>query len=416
MQWVQLLTRDFEKVTVISPAKSKNHQDWGSVSLPPGVSFFPMPLNRWDQMEELRRLAPELVMFDRFILEEQYGPLAYEALPDALFLLETQDLHFIRRDREAGRETGWQAGWQQNEAASSAGPLSDTALRELAAIERVDHAFVVSSFEEWTLRERFGLGAEVHSWEPFFYEPAVMSQTDSTLDFEERFGFVWIGNFRHAPNADALRWIRREIWPAIRRALPTAEFRIHGAYPSQEFMQWNHSGHDGIRVVGPVADLSQVFSKARVNLAPLRFGAGVKGKILEGFRHGVPAVTTWVGAEGLLPVRTHSGESEADFPGSIGRSVDELVREAVRLHEDVRGWRDARARAHQIMNEFYDLKKREAGIRKRIENWLQERRSGALPRWRSRVMRHSLQNGQRYFSKWIEEKERSSNRGSEGPS
>lgn len=401
MQWAQLLLKDFEKVTLISPAKVKREGDWGALVPPAGMEFLPLPLNRWEQVGLLRALNAELVLFDRFILEEQFGPLVYEALPGALCLLETQDLHFLRRAREACRETHWQ-GFEEV-------PITETALRELASVERSDHSFVVSSFEDTLLAKFFGNGSGVHSWEPFFYDPAVIP--DKGPPFSERCGFVWIGNFRHAPNADALRWIRREIWPGIRRLLPEAVFRVYGAYPSQEFMDWNRSEREGIRVLGAVEDLSEVFSTARVNLAPLRFGAGVKGKILEGFRHGVPAVTTPVGAEGLFPY----GE-ECPFPGSVALSVEQVIRAAVGLHEDPSEWASARLQAWDRMLGFYDLRKREQGIRSKIRFWLGERRSGRLPRWRSRMMRHGLQNGQRYFSKWIEEKEKSLSRGPADPS
>lgn len=407
MQWIQLLLKDFEKVTVISPAKAKGEQDWGATPSLPGLELLPMPLNRWDQVRVLRNLAPELVMFDRFILEEQFGPMVYEALPAALCLLETQDLHFIRRAREPGRESGWQS--RVADVAQGFFPLTETAIRELGSIERVDHAFVVSSYEDAVLTGDFGLGPEVHSWEPFFYDPAVLPEAE--YGFEDRSGFVWIGNFRHAPNADALRWIRREIWPGIRSRLPQAEFRIYGAYPSQEFMGWNHQADQGIRVLGQVDDLGEVFSKARVNLAPLRFGAGVKGKILEGFRRGVPAVTTAIGAEGLFPL----GGNEAGFPGAVAGDVEGIIGEAVRFHEQARIWEDASRCARALMVQYYDFEKRERGIRERIRKWMEARNSGLLPRWRSRVMRHGLQNGQKYFSKWIEEKEKNLSRGSVDP-
>jgi glycosyltransferase involved in cell wall biosynthesis len=408
MQWIRLLLRDFEKVTVVSPAKVKGERDGCAQPPVQGLEFCPMPLNRWDQVGALRELAPELVMFDRFILEEQFGPMVYEALPEALCLLETQDLHFIRRAREAQRDTAWNVAL--GAASRRDFPLTETALRELAAIERVDHAFVVSSFEGSVLTENFGLGPEVHSWEPFFYDPAVLP--DAGAEFEDRAGFVWIGNFRHAPNADALRWIRREIWPGIRERLPRAEFRIFGAYPSAEFMDWNRHSDSGIRVVGQVEELDQVFSGARVNLAPLRFGAGVKGKILEGFRRGVPVVTTAIGAEGLFPPEEEAG----CFPGAIAGSVDEIIRESVQFHEAQDRWLEASRTGRDLMERFYDFEKREEGIRERIRSWLEARRAGRLPRWRSRVMRHGLQNGQKYFSKWIEEKERGLSRGPAGPS
>ena len=392
MHWIELLLQDFEKVSLISPAKPKQEQDWGRVQIPDRVEFLPIPLNDWSLLERLKEWNPELVLFDRFILEEQYGAMVYEALPRALVLMETQDLHFVRRARERVREIG-----------SPDAPdfyKTETAIRETASIERVDFSFVVSSFEERLLREEFGIGADQQAWVPFFYDPPVHSGLSS--DFSERDDFVWIGNFRHAPNADGLRWFRSKIWPGIRKVLKNAKLRVYGAYPSAEFMAWNQNPDSGIEVRGPVRNLADVFKDARVNLAPLRFGAGVKGKILEGFRFGVPVITTPVGAEGLLPMETDAGK----FPGVIESDPDRFAEAAIRMHSDSSVWTSAYGRARELMEENFSRSKIEPALRSRIGELLQKKQAGDLPRWRSRILRHELSNSRKYFSKWIEAKER----------
>ncbi|MBU6152955.1 MAG: glycosyltransferase [Bdellovibrionales bacterium] len=394
MHWIELLLQDFKRVSLISPAKPKQEQDWGRVEIPDRVEFLPMPLNDWSLQEQLKEWNPEIVLFDRFILEEQYGAMVYEALPHALVLMETQDLHFVRRAREPLRET-WLTS--QNEPQRY---RTETAIRETASIERVDYSFVVSSYEERLLREEFGIGADQQGWVPFFYDPPVHAGFNS--DFSERADFVWIGNFRHAPNADGLRWFRASIWPEIRKNLKNARLRVYGAYPSAEFMAWNENPGLGIEVKGPVRALSEVFQDARVNLAPLRFGAGVKGKILEGFRFGVPAITTPVGAEGLLP----EGSDLAMFPGGIETDPKRFAEAAVRMHSDSGVWRSAHDRAKSLMENQFARAKIEPALRARIGELLQQKRAGDLPRWRSRILRHELSQSRKYFSKWIEAKER----------
>ncbi|NDG85749.1 MAG: glycosyltransferase, partial [Proteobacteria bacterium] len=293
LQWVRNLREIFDEVVLVSPSKLKEEGEWGACPLPDRVTRMPLPMNDWKAKDLIAGLNPGLVLFDRFILEEQFGAMVYEAVPGALVLLETQDLHLIRRARESLREK-----WLAVDAAPEGFYRTETALRETASIERVDHSFVVSSFEAGLLMREFSIGADRQTWIPFGFDPPV--HTMKLRSFEERADFCWVGNFRHAPNADALRWIRKEIWPQIRIALPEARFQVFGAYPSAEFMDWNRNSASGIRVHGAARDLDEVFAKARVNLAPLRFGAGVKGKILEGFRYGLPVVTTSVGAEGLL--------------------------------------------------------------------------------------------------------------------
>ena len=159
MHWIELLLQDFERVSLISPAKPKQEQDWGRVQIPERVEFLPIPLNDWSLIERLKEWNPELVLFDRFILEEQYGAMVYEALPHALVLMETQDLHFVRRARERVRESGIPE--------SPDFYKTETALRETASLERVDYSFVVSSYEERLLREEFGIGPDQQAWVPF---------------------------------------------------------------------------------------------------------------------------------------------------------------------------------------------------------------------------------------------------------
>ena len=394
MHWIHLLLDLFDQVTLISPSKTKGVEDWGHLKVPDRVSLLPLPMNDWSVKEKLKELNPELVMFDRFILEEQFGPIVYESLPRALILLETQDLHLVRRARESVREQ-----FLEMQVFPPQFYQTDTALRETAAIDRVDFSFLVSSFEEALLKSEFGMGGDQQAWVPFFYdEPQVKS---GELSFQERSDFVWIGNFRHAPNVDGLRWFRAEIWPRIRKALPGSKLRIYGAYPSAEVMSWNLPQKTGIEVKGSAESLSEVYSHARVNLAPLRFGAGVKGKILEGFRFGVPVVTTKVGLEGIVPM----GQDD-QFPGLIAQTAEDFARECVDLYQNERIWNEKRLLATDLMLGVYDSKKTLPGLKARIERMLSEKKEGSLPRWRSKILRHELFNSHKYFSKWIEAKEK----------
>jgi len=399
LQWIRNLKGIFDEVVLISPSKVKEEGDRAVCELPSGVVCLPLPMNDWKVREVVAGLNPELVLFDRFILEEQFGPLVCEAAPDALMLLETQDLHLVRRARESMREK-----WLGMDSVPEGFYRTGTALRETAAIERVDHAFVVSSFETELLAREFSIGTDRQTWIPFGFDPPVHGAKLSA--FAERKDFCWVGNFRHAPNADALRWVRKEIWPLIRKALPDARFHVFGAYPTAEFMDWNRDPSTGIRVHGAARDLDEVFGPARVNLAPLRFGAGVKGKILEGFRYGLPVATTPVGAEGLLPWNGMTVE----FPGEAARDPSGIARAAVRLHSDENLWNLHRASALQLMNEVYPAERVDRRMGEAVSGLLEDKRRNLLPRWQSRVLRHELLNSKKYFSKWIEEKEKRTTR------
>jgi len=396
MQWVHLFLGLGYQVTLISPSKMKGENDWGSLELPAGVEVLPLPLNKESVQEDLKRLAPAIVMFDRFILEEQFGPHVYQACPDALILMETQDLHLVRRAREELKEkflvtNEFPTNFYQTE----------TALRETGSIQRVDFSFVVSSFEEQLLRDEFQIPNTKVKWLPFFYEKPIEVK-EHRLKFSEKKDFCWIGNFRHAPNIDGLRWFRNEIWPLIREQLPDARLKIYGAYPPEEVMSWNGdhktAAKNGIEVKGSADTLAEVFSLARVNLAPLRFGAGVKGKIMEGFRFGVPCVSTKVGTEGLF----------GQFPGYEANTTQDFANACVKLHEDEREWKKYSLMALEKMMEVCAAAARVPETQKLIAELLEKKKSGVLPDWTSRILRFEGNQSRYYFGKWIEEKEKRS--------
>jgi glycosyltransferase involved in cell wall biosynthesis len=388
MQWVHLFLGMGYAVTLVSPSKMKGENDWGHLDLPLGVEVLPLPLNREEVKEDLKRLSPQIVMFDRFILEEQFGPHVYEACPQALILMETQDLHFVRRARD-----DLKVKFLTLETLPTNFYQTETALRETSSLMRVDYSFVVSSFEEKILRDEFKIGAEKVKWVPFFYEKPIEVR-ERRLPFASKKDFCWIGNFRHEPNMDGLRWFRNEIWPIIRKQLPEARIEIYGAYPPEEVMAWNNV-KNGIEVKGSALTLDEVFESARVNLAPLRFGAGVKGKIMEGFRYGVPCVSTKIGSEGLF----------GQFPGYEANTAQDFANACVKLHEDEREWKKYSLMALEKMMEVCAAAARVPELKTLITELLEKKKSGAVPDWMSRVMRFENNQSRYYFTKWIEAKE-----------
>lgn len=395
MQWIHFFLRLGAQVILSSPSKLKNEQDWGYLNLPAGVECVPLPLNQSEVGETLKTMNPDVVMFDRFILEEQFGHFVYEACPAALVLIETEDLHFIRKAREELKEQYLQLTEMPEHFYHTTG-----ALRETASMERADQTFVCSTFEAALLKNEFSIDEEKVTWVPFFYdEPVIREGAQKT--FEERDGFAWVGNFRHPPNLDGLRWFRKEIWPRIKVRFPKARIKIYGAYPTEEVMQWNRP-QDGFSVLGSAEDLSAVFENARVNLAPLRFGAGIKGKLLEGFRNGVPSVSTAVGVEGLAPASIN----EFDLGALVVNTPQEFAEACIKLHEEKPLWEEKREQGKRLMREVHSVQAQEQRMRSLLESLLLKRKKGVLPRWNSKILRHETFNSYKYFSRWIEEKEK----------
>jgi glycosyltransferase involved in cell wall biosynthesis len=125
--------------------------------------------------------------------------------------------------------------------------------------------------------------------------PTIHEQHARGLTFDERRGLLFIGNLAHRPNSDGVLYFLREVYPLIRRALPEIELDIIGDNPAEIAA---YADKD-VRVHGYVPDVTAFWQTRRVFVAPLRYGAGVKGKIGEALAHGLPVVTTTVGAEGM---------------------------------------------------------------------------------------------------------------------
>jgi glycosyltransferase involved in cell wall biosynthesis len=310
--------------------------------------------NSPDFDEWLKELDPAGVIFDRFYLEEQFGWRVRACAPGAARLLDTSDLHFLRKKRQRqaqrwdlgrGGEPSWRvfaetsfpgravgaAGasapkpdWDDPEAGTAALEASG-AWRELAAIARCDRTWVLSHAEKRLLDSLgFGKGCEVVG----LAGPKPLAP-DVLPGFSERRDFVSIGNFRHPPNWDSVRLLHAELWPRLRALCPGAELHLYGAYPSREALRFDAPGA-GLRVLGVTSDAVATLSRYRVLLAPLRFGAGVKGKILDAWAAGTPVVTTSIGAEGMEP-----------FAGFVSDDRDAWLAAAAEVHGDPGAWTQA---------------------------------------------------------------------------
>jgi len=114
--------------------------------------------------------------------------------------------------------------------------------------------------------------------------------------FEERKGVLFVGSFPHHPNRDAAHWLVEEIMPLVRAEDPSIFTYVVGSSPTEDILALES---ESVRILGWVPDLTNLLEHARLSVAPLRYGAGVKGKVGESMAHGLPVVTTRLGAEGM---------------------------------------------------------------------------------------------------------------------
>jgi O-antigen biosynthesis protein len=223
------------------------------------------------------KIDPEVVYIHRFENASVYASMARRYFPKCRIIYNVADLHFLRMERQAALGEG------EAEAAAI------QRRTELAAIRAVDQVIVHSSAEATLLQaEDPAIRVSVAPW-TVALRPVVEA-------FDARSGCAFIGGFGHPPNEDAVRWLAGDILPLLVEAAPDCTTYIIGSKMPDWIKQLDRPG---LRALGFAPDLTDALHRLRCTIAPLRYGAGVKGKVLESFAHGLPCVMSEIAAEGL---------------------------------------------------------------------------------------------------------------------
>lgn len=384
LQLIDLFQRQGWQVTYASPAADSDHRaDIEAL----GVTKATIELNSSSFDTFVQHCSPDIVMFDRFMMEEQFGWRVEQQCPQALRLLDTEDLHCLRHARH-------QAVKQQRPMVQQ-DLAGDLAIREVASILRCDLALMISAVEIKLLTDQFKVPeALLHHCR--FMLPGIDTETMAQWpEFDQRQHFISIGNFRHAPNWDAVLHLKQTIWPLIRQRLPDAQLHIYGAYPPPKATQL-HNPKQGFYVLGWAEDAQAVMRSARVCLAPLRFGAGIKGKLVEAMQSGTPSVTTSIGAEAM--------HDELPWNGMIEDQPQAFADQAVRLYTDQTVWQMQSARAAVIINRCYDRQAIGESLIERIEQLRPGLEQHRLDNFTGAMLRHHSMKSLQYMSQWIEAK------------
>jgi hypothetical protein len=347
----------------------------------------------------LEALQPDIVVFDRFMTEEQFGWRVEQTCPHALRVLNSEDLHSLRdaRHQLLKKSTADNTPWApaiDPQCLFDAMADSDIAQREMAAIFRSDLSLMVSDFEMDLLERYFNVPAALLCHCPFMLDQPDANRWNS---FASRQDFVSIGTFMHAPNRDAVLYLKQTLWPLIRKQLPEARLWIYGSYPAPKDLAL-HNPREGFHVVGRADDAQQVMSAARVCLAPLRFGAGIKGKLVEAMACGTPSVTTSIGAEGMHGKLAWSG-SVADDPQAFADA-------AVALYEQQALWEAAQQNGLRILAERFDQQVIGERVNHQLQDIARQRETHRHANFIGSMLRHHLHKSTHYMSRWIEAKNR----------
>lgn len=333
----------------------------------------------------LEELKPEIVVFDRFMIEEQFGWRVDAVCPDALKILDTEDLHFLRKFREAefkGKTTS---------------SIEDTELakREIASIYRCDLSLIISEVEIELLKTKFQVPKDLLHYLPFLSEKCSPENISFFPPFSERRNFISIGNFRHSPNVDAVLYLKKEIWPLIRKHLPLAEVHIYGAYPSEKITAL-HDSENGFLIKGWAKNAGEVVKYSRVSLAPIRFGAGLKGKLIEAMQSGTPNVTTSVGAEGI--------NGKMRWNGFIEDGPEEFAAAAVDLYTTEFKWKKAQGNGYRILDSRFSISQHSERFINRINELQKNLEDHRKNNFTGGMLRHHRVKSTYFLSKFIEMK------------
>ncbi|WP_456378190.1 glycosyltransferase family 4 protein [Thiolapillus sp.] len=329
-------------------------------------------------------LKPDYVVFDRFLMEEQFAWRVELAHPEAMRILDTEDLQCLRSAR--------QQALREERPMQEKDLLGDLAQRECAAILRSDLSLIISSHEMELLQKTFGVNAALLHHLPFMLN---LDQPHSPgKSFSGREHFVTIGNFRHAPNWDSILFLQ-QIWPLIHRVLPDAQLHIYGAYPPKKAMALNNQA-TGFLVKGRADNAHAVLADARICLSPLRFGAGIKGKLIDAMQTGTPSVTTSIGAEGMA--------GDLPWPGLVENTRENIAGAAIRLYQGEALWNQCQQRITPILKTHYDGEKLSRGLMRRLASIRENLEQHRLNNFTGAMLRHHSMKSTLYMSKWIEAK------------
>lgn len=387
LQLIDLFLEKNYKVTFASAAqKSEKAIDLSAK----GVEEVSIALNNSSFDVFITHLNPTIVVFDRFMIEEQFGWRVAENCPDAVRVLDTEDLHFLRKVRHHQ--------YKKNETFTNKALLQSVeAKREIAAILRCDVSLIISTYEMDLLTTVFKIDASLLHYIPFLMDKIDEVQIKKWKSFKERNHFVFIGNFFHKPNVDAVLTLKKQIWQLIKKQLPKAEMHIYGAYITPQIQQLHNKKEDFI-IKGFTENAKNVVAAAKVVLAPLQFGAGIKGKLTQAMECGTPSITTKIGSEGM--------HGNLPWNGFVANTMTDFSEFAVELYTDEELWYSSQKNGVEIINTIYSKKELGVLFIDKILEIQDDLEAHRTQNFLGSLLQHQTLQATKFMSKWIEEKNR----------
>jgi glycosyltransferase involved in cell wall biosynthesis len=247
----------------------------------------------------------DLVYLHRAAVAASYLGLVRRYQPRARLIYSVADLHHLRFARQSRAE-------ERPEMMALAQRFR---LVELRAAAAADAVITHSTHEASLLRQQIA-GVQVH------VIPWSVSAQPTAVPFSKRQGLAFIGHYGHAPNLDAARRLVDDIMPCVQKTHPSVSCLLVGSNMPDDLRRPRR----GIEAIGQVDSLSEIVDRIRLTIAPMAYGAGIKGKVLESMTRGIPCVCTPLAAEGL--------ELPSILASLVSVDVEDLAANVIRLHED----------------------------------------------------------------------------------
>jgi GT2 family glycosyltransferase len=289
---------------------------------------------------EERGRSFDAVILSRRDVAGQFIKSVRQYCVNAKVIFDTVDLHFVREAREKGVSSG--KSIDMRECAQSCKEM------ELAA--DADEVWVVSEAESLLLRE---ITPEI----PVHVVSLLHDIEPTAKKFSERKGRLFVGSFMHPPNVDAVNFYFEQVHEKVREELGAVPFYVIGAHPPKSIQQWSKKFPE-VQVTGYAEDIQPYFEEVRLSVAPIRFGAGIKGKINSSMSFGVPVVTTSIGAEGMGLIHKNNA--------MIADDAETFAQAVVELHTNANLWGDLVQAGFKNIQELFSMELAEKALRESI--------------------------------------------------
>jgi glycosyltransferase involved in cell wall biosynthesis len=270
----------------------------------------------------------DIIMLFRAWTAEKAFDIVKKYCPGAKIIFETVDLHYLREEREA----------ELSKSAELKLQAARTKAVEIGLMRKVDETILVSDAEMTLLKHEY---PELRLTRiPLLVEPV-----GSGTPFSQRRDLVFIGGYQHVPNVDAMEFFAAEVWPLLKDRLPDARLLIVGSNMPEKVRALQR--YERVVPVGFVPDIGQYLDHCRLTIAPIRFGAGMKGKIVSSGAFGVPTVATTIAAEGM--------ELQDGYNILIGDTPDVFAEQVVRLYSDEALWNKLSKNIFNLVEEKFSV-------------------------------------------------------------